>query len=40
MKNKLTSLDFRRAVFGFFKDQVGETCEIKLWREKGPEKAY
>jgi len=29
VKSKLTTLDFRKAVFGFFKDQFGETCGIK-----------
>ena len=38
VKSKPTTLDFRRAVFGFFKDQLGDTCGIKPWREEGPKK--
>lgn len=29
VKNKVTAIDFRKPVFGFFKDHLEEACEIK-----------
>jgi len=36
---KFTTLDFRRADFGLFRDLLGRVPWIKPWREEGPKKA-
>ena len=37
--NKLSTLDFRRADFGIFRDLLGRVPQDKPWREEEPKKA-
>jgi len=39
LHSKVTTLDFRRADLGFFRDLLSRADGIKPWKEEGPKEA-